>query len=488
MIHYILQILAFQLLFLLVYDLFLKKETFFNCNRVYLLTTPILSFILPFIQINAIQERVPREYLLELPSLLITNEILLPEIVIASSPSFYSLFMQTAVWQYLWYLGAVISLSLFVYKIFTIIKLKQTGVKTKTQHFNLVVLPNTQTAFSFFNTIYLGAEISEAKKSHILLHERVHIREYHSLDLIFFELLRIAMWFNPLVYIYQKRIAMLQEYIADSKAIAEVDKKEYYQDLLSQIFQTEKISFINTFFNHSFIKNRIVMLSKSKSKKIFQLKYLVLVPVIGAMLIYSSCSQENSAESEVKSKSEFTIKANDLLAKIKSDGEYSDENRKLFRQLMTQVDTQNDITPEEKKAFNALLAKISKIKESDHRKKGEIPFASIEKVPVYPGCDDQSPQELKKCFMTNIKQFVAAEFNMNLAKDLGFSGKQRVYVRFKIDNTGDITNVQSRGPHPSLEEEAKRVISLLPKMTPGQENGADKSVLFSLPILLDIKE
>ncbi len=476
MIHYILQILAFQLLFLMVYDLFLKKETFFNWNRVYLLATPVLSFILPLIKIDAIQENIPKEYIIQLPTLLLggqaSEEILLPEIALESSQSFFSFLIAPTVLQYLWYLGVLISFSLFAYKISSIIKLTQTGIKTKTSNFNLVSLPNTNAAFSFFNTIFLGTALSETKKTHILLHEKVHVKEYHSLDLIFFELLRITMWFNPLVYVYQKRITMLQEYIADAKAISEVDKKEYYQNLLSQIFQTDKISFINTFFNHSLIKNRITMLSKSKSKKIFQLKYLLLVPVVFIMLIYTSCTEDGNTTSDDPSKSEIIQNIENIKEAIAAKGSMTDEEEKALKSLL-------------------LLTTPNGFKEPTYKDvvaSAQIPFNVIQNVPVYPGCEDKLQVEIKRCFMDNIKQVVAAEFNVDIAKKQNLSGKQRIYVRFKIDNTGNIVDIQARGPHMVLEEEAKRVIKSLPKMTPGMQDGVNVSVLYSLPIIFDIKE
>ena len=291
MIHFILQMLVFQLLFLIVYDLFLKKETFFNWNRAYLIITPILSFILPFAKIKLLQEYLPEQYIVQLPPVLIGDDTL-SQVVIESSTSLSAYLTLSKTLAYIWYVGLVISLGIFCYKCYRIIRFKQMGSKSTIENLTLISIPDTTMAFSFFNTIFIGESLSEIKKTNILLHEKIHIKEYHSLDLIFFEILRVLFWFNPLVYIYQNRITILQEYIADAKVIAETDKKEYYQDLLSQIFQTEKISFINTFFNHSLIKKRIIMLQKSKSKKIVQLKYLLLVPLVSSMLIYTSCTEE----------------------------------------------------------------------------------------------------------------------------------------------------------------------------------------------------
>ena len=81
-----------------------------------------------------------------------------------------------------------------------------------------------------------------------LSHELVHIREKHSLDLLYFELLRILCWFNPLVYIYQKRISEVHEYIADAIIVKGKNKSDYYEKLLAEVFQTQQFSFTNQFF------------------------------------------------------------------------------------------------------------------------------------------------------------------------------------------------------------------------------------------------
>src|SRR5690606_31204692 len=137
----------------------------------------------------------------------------------------------------------------------------------------LVQVLQSSTAFSFFNYIFLGENIKPSEKATILNHEMVHVKHKHSLDLVVFELLRIVFWFNPLIYMYQNRIASLHEFIADAEAVKQNDKTEYYQNLLSQAFDTENVSFINPFFKKSLIKKRILMLSKSKSKQVHLLKY-----------------------------------------------------------------------------------------------------------------------------------------------------------------------------------------------------------------------
>ncbi len=117
----------------------------------------------------------------------------------------------------------------------------------------------------------------------------------------------------------------------------------------------------------------------------------------------------------------------------------------------------------------------------------DVPFAIIENVPVYPGCKG-SNEEKKKCMVDKITKHVSRKYNTGLAGDLGLSpGKKRVYVQFKIDKTGKITNVRARGPHARLEKEAIRVVELLPEMIPGKQRGRPVGVKYTLPITLVVE-
>lgn len=118
----------------------------------------------------------------------------------------------------------------------------------------------------------------------------------------------------------------------------------------------------------------------------------------------------------------------------------------------------------------------------------DVPFAIIEDVPVYPGCKGNKEQ-LKKCLQDKITQHVNRKFNSDLASDLGLSpGVKRIFVVFKIDKTGNITDIQARAPHKRLQDEAIRVVSLLPKMQPGKQRGRPVGVKYSLPIAFKVEQ
>ncbi|MBS9765964.1 MAG: energy transducer TonB [Flavobacteriaceae bacterium] len=117
----------------------------------------------------------------------------------------------------------------------------------------------------------------------------------------------------------------------------------------------------------------------------------------------------------------------------------------------------------------------------------DVAFAVIEDVPVFPGCTG-SKAELKKCLEQKVKKHVNRKFNTELASELGLSpGVKRIAVMFKIDKTGNITNIQVRAPHKRLKQEAIRVIKSLPKMKPGRQRGKPVGVKYALPIAFKVE-
>jgi protein TonB len=120
----------------------------------------------------------------------------------------------------------------------------------------------------------------------------------------------------------------------------------------------------------------------------------------------------------------------------------------------------------------------------------EVPFSVIENVAVFPGCEKKKGNAAKKaCMNEKVNKFIGKKFNTELASDLGLpSGKQRIFVQFKVDKSGNITNIAARGPHPGLEKEAKRVIGQLPKMKPGRQRGKAVVMPFSIPIVFSVQD
>jgi len=339
---------------------------------------------------------------------------------------------------------------LFLLKLTKVFILIRSNKVIKKQNYSLVVLEKKQSAFSFFNYVFINENLLENKDLQIIQHELIHCKHRHTLDLLYFELLKILLWFNPLVYVYQKRITLLHEYISDAEVVRETDKNNYFNKLLSETFNIEDISFINQFFKHSLIKKRIVMITKEKSQKLKQLKYLLIVPLLLGMLALSS----------FESKSIETFKNPPL----NSDNIFKENSNTSKLGLDSAVLTTKDTINE------------------------TVPFALIEKVPVFPGCEG-TEEELKACLQEKITAHVGANFNSGLAKGLGLeAGLSKIFVMFTIDKEGNVKDVKARAAHIKLQEEAIRVIASLPKITPGKQKGEAVGVKYSLPIAFMVEE
>ena len=355
MIAHILEVLVFQFLFLVVYDLFLRKETFFQWNRVYLLFTFIISLVLPWVEIDALQIALSTEgeYVIwGLQEIVLTNEQL--------KVTFEE---QATIYEWVFLTGVLVMALCFAYKLYRIQNLLSKGKSIRYSNFTKVVMENSTASFSFFRLMFLGDGISKEKEQHILAHELVHIQQWHSLDLLFFELTRIVFWFNPMVYQFQNRITELHEFIADSYA-STGKQSEQYQLLLSEVFQTEGINFTNQFFKKSLITKRIVMLTKERSRQIRLLRYLLPLALFILMVGYTSCETAEKKSPELESTK--------LVAK---------------EQL--------------------------------------VPFMEVQDAPVFPGCENAD--DASECFIAEIQRHVRKHFHYpKEAEDLGIEGRVNV--------------------------------------------------------------
>jgi hypothetical protein len=250
------------------------------------------------------------------------------------------------------------------------------------------------------------------------------------------------------------------------------------------------------------------MITKNKSQKIKQLKYLLMLPLIGGMLLYVSCSDDTQAnveqienvlkEENIPSEGKYFRADNGFIifmgthleGTIVPLEEYTDKEKEVFSKIEERgnetiemsivIDTNGD------RVYFMKTNYFNKTDDSTVIDDGSIPFSIIENVPVFPGCEG-TEEELKACFQENITNHVAKNFNSALAKNLGLkSGVKRIFVMFKIDKEGNIVEVMARAPHKSLQEEAIRVVQSLPKMEPGKQQGAAVGVKYSLPIAFKV--
>ncbi|MCK4562784.1 MAG: hypothetical protein KAT78_07750, partial [Flavobacteriaceae bacterium] len=188
MINYIVQVLLFQTVFLAVYDFVLKKETFFQWNRAYLIITSVLAYLLPLIKLQTLSQNLPQEYIVLLPEVMLS-----PTTYIEKQIDWSVILFMGLRWVFL--VGITFASILFIYKLVRIFNLINKNSLTKTTNFSLVLMEGNSTAFSFFNYIFLGKTTKQ--KEEIIKHELIHVKQKHSIDLLFFELQKIVFWFNP---------------------------------------------------------------------------------------------------------------------------------------------------------------------------------------------------------------------------------------------------------------------------------------------------
>jgi len=457
MANYIFQVVLFQFLFIIIYDVFLRKETFFNWNRVYLLVTPLLSFVLPFIKISSFTKLSPTAFVNYLPAVILNPQESLQTAIPLSLSTYFTFLIG---------LGMALMLGLFLYKLNSLFILRQKGNIEKHNSHTLIIIDKKGLVFSFFKAIFMDKTFLNQSHLHIIKHELIHIKQKHSYDLLLFELLKIIMWFNPAVYIFQKRITELHEFIADAKTIAPKNKTAFFNRLLTTTFKVTQVDFINQFYKHSLIKKRIMMTNKNKSKQVLKLKYLLLVPVLGSMLFYVSCSSTKNSISKDAARLKKSISEKDSLTK-KDMKEIFEVTQQAVKKL------------KENKPINY---KTLEVESTDY-----VPFSEIEQAPIYPGCEDAQNQ--KSCFSGKLITLISQKFSAKLPKNLGLKpGLKRIFVLFTIDKTGKVTDIKARAPHKKLEEEAIRVINLIPNLTPGFDKGKAVAVKYSLPIVFNVEK
>lgn len=268
--HYLLQVNIYLVIFYCFYKLLLDKETYFVLNRIYLIASGVLSLAIPFLRFEWFnQQPVAKHISVSVDQL---NSLVTQATVVEDMPKEFN-WGNLIVIIYL--LGILFCLGRFIFQLIAVRKLLKT-------------IGNGM-AFSFLNKKIISNNLPEAAT--VNLHEDIHVKQLHTIDVLFFEFLGIITWFNPIIYAYKNTIKNIHEYLADEAAAKfQGDKEAYSILLLSQAFGVRPNSLTNGFFTKSLIKKRIFMLHKERSKKIAILKYGLFVPLFALTLLLSSAT------------------------------------------------------------------------------------------------------------------------------------------------------------------------------------------------------
>jgi TonB family protein len=297
--------------FYLAYCLLLTKETYYQLTRAYLLFSCVIAFILPVLQIGVLKPvhtavnttinyTVPNYVIPEYGGFDETTPVkntapitttpsiteTAPITTVAPVVTEHHLTKQDYI-IYIYLLGAAIVFLMLMLKLFSLFKLIRNAQRIDEGKHKLVYLPNSNAAFSFFNYLFIGINAHGANT--IIRHELVHIRQKHSVDIIFLELLKIVNWFNPFVYLLQNSLKAVHEYIADEQAaVHETDTLTYSSFLVNNAYGAGGTSITHSFFNYNLLKKRIIMLNQQRSGSLARLKYLVAVPICAGLLCAST--------------------------------------------------------------------------------------------------------------------------------------------------------------------------------------------------------
>ena len=383
----------------------------------------------------------------------------------------------------------------FLVQLSSILWLAHTSERVVIHETPVYALRKAAGPFSFFRMVFLHPEShSDKETDEILTHECTHVSQWHSIDVILSEMMCMACWFNPFVWLLKREVRHNLEYLADNTVIQSgYDSKSYQYHLLGLAHHQSVTTLYNS-FNVLHLKNRIMMMNKKRSPGIVRTKYLIFIPLVGILMLLSNI--EAVARLTVRLANEATVSN----AMVTATGILVDETGQPLIGASVVVKGGKERTITDKKgAFslevpaNAILRCSYQGRESQEvlaadmtnnthlslssksREMNEQVFTVVEKMPSFPGGD----AELLKYIATNIKY----------PKESQDNGEQgRVICSFIVGRDGSVNNPEVlRGVTPLLNEEAVRVINTMPRWNPGMQRGKAVAVKYTVPITFRLK-
>jgi TonB family protein len=268
------------------YWLLFRHHTFFRWNRLYLLFSLMISFALPLISF-------PETEIAAMPEVtyLISSA---PQITIVSAEPSPEAFPWNEALTAVYLLGFTFMFCRLIDGLYRLVRIILQNEHHKFEDYTLILLPQHQStagSFSFFKWLVVSHQDYNHHLDTILRHEAVHIRQYHSLDVMLIEIIKTVFWFNPALWFYKKSIQEIHEYLADEQA---PNKERYASFLVSYALQSPVKSLTNHFFNSSLLKARIQMIYKNRTSRWLLGKYLVIIPVLLLVISLTAARQHMS--------------------------------------------------------------------------------------------------------------------------------------------------------------------------------------------------
>ena len=489
---YLLKVNVAFVLFYAFYRLFFYKDTFFKLRRAILLAFFGLALFYPLLNIQDwVRQQEP------IADVIYMYSAMLPEATAkadaAASVDWYGWLLGSLGFIY-WGIVAFLC-GRFLVQLSSILWLAHTSERVVIHETPVYALRKAAGPFSFFRMVFLHPEShSDKETDEILTHECTHVSQWHSIDVILSEMMCMACWFNPFVWLLKREVRHNLEYLADNTVIQSgYDSKSYQYHLLGLAHHQSVTTLYNS-FNVLHLKNRIMMMNKKRSPGIVRTKYLIFIPLVGILMLLSNI--EAVVRLTVRLANEATVSN----AMVTATGILVDETGQPLIGASVVVKGGKERTITDKKgAFslevpaNAILRCSYQGRESQEvlaadmtnnthlslssksREMNEQVFTVVEKMPSFPGGD----AELLKYIATNIKY----------PKESQDNGEQgRVICSFIVGRDGSVNNPEVlRGVTPLLNEEAVRVINTMPRWNPGMQRGKAVAVKYTVPITFRLK-
>lgn len=273
-------------LFYTVYILVLRKDTFFSANRSFLLAGIVAALLLPFLTFTTTT-------LIEIPVSTVndaTSEFVPTNFITPTSVQETLDIWQLILWGYS--IGMGIMGIRFLVQLSSLIRFLQKNPSKKIGRHRFVKIYDETAPFSFFNYIVFNPETHEQDELEMILqHEKIHASQWHSIDLLFSNMIRVLQWVNPIAWFYKKSMEANLEFLADCKTVSSVSSKTKYQLALLKASSPLPVPALTNNFYQSFIKKRIIMLNKSNSNKYNRLKLALVLPAL-AIFLWSFNTEE----------------------------------------------------------------------------------------------------------------------------------------------------------------------------------------------------
>ncbi len=280
------------------YALLLSKNTFFNTNRAYLLLSVALSLVLPLV-------KLPVETTATLPAGIVMT---LPTFVVGSTPTGGASTWAVSSWVWLVYgFGIVVMLIRLGINLRAVYRLIRRGTAEQKATYTLVQFSEGSgssdpiqgcpiQSFSFGRYLVLNASDALAPSDALLRHEQAHIQQYHTADILFLEIMQVAFWFNPVLWLYKRALQQVHEFLAD-RAVLKTPQPDYPQQLVAYALHVSPTTLITPFVSQSTLKQRIIMLHKPASHRRALLGYALALP-LAALLTMCTQSERDQPQSE----------------------------------------------------------------------------------------------------------------------------------------------------------------------------------------------